>query len=441
MVAPLLLLLLLAVVLASFPGASFALRGPSPHIKAAAEEASHLKIWASRRKIVTGALSLAVGVRNIRSALPVLEPNKANDTDEAPDPGRAALVSSAAALVGGAALIRFGGRAALVQMLGLDFSADEGIEAQIRQGLSLLENMPNVEKFIAFQLAWIASKTFCVDFVSFVLALISGLVWGGPLQGALLSSFCAMNGSAVGFALARTRLRERVVAQLEQRPALRAVEKAIAREGFKTVLTLRLSPILPIPLGAYSYIYGITTLRTQEFLLGTFLGSFKPYLFDSYLGMLGKGMIDPSGGIETSDAVIVAVLVLAVLVGSFAGEIAGATWEEVRAEVAKEEGTDEGDQGVLSWLQFWGLNKSDLPEGVRLWEDNATEARDLFRLVADEEWKRRQGEFESNADVAPCPPPRKENGSIDYGRYLVESLMLNVVVLEILTKYSEKECV
>jgi hypothetical protein len=31
---------------------------------------------------------------------------------------------------------------------------------------------------------------------------------------------------------------------------------AVAARRFKTVLTLRLAPLLPIPLGAYSYVYG-----------------------------------------------------------------------------------------------------------------------------------------------------------------------------------------
>lgn len=41
--------------------------------------------------------------------------------------------------------------------------------------------------------------------------------------------------------------------QLEKRPALRALERVVSDEGFKTVVTLRLAPVLPIPLGAYNY--------------------------------------------------------------------------------------------------------------------------------------------------------------------------------------------
>lgn len=44
-----------------------------------------------------------------------------------------------------------------------------------------------------------------------------------------------------------------VACQLEKRPALRALERVVSEEGLKTVITLRLAPVLPIPLGAYNY--------------------------------------------------------------------------------------------------------------------------------------------------------------------------------------------
>lgn len=41
-----------------------------------------------------------------------------------------------------------------------------------------------------------------------------------------------------------------ISAQIEKRPLLRAVERSVARDGLKTVFTLRLSPLLPgLPVG------------------------------------------------------------------------------------------------------------------------------------------------------------------------------------------------
>ena len=62
------------------------------------------------------------------------------------------------------------------------------------------------------------------------------------------------------------------------------MDRACAKEGFKTVFTLRLSPLLPIPIGAYNYLYGATSVSPLDFFAGISLGSVKPYLLDSYLG-------------------------------------------------------------------------------------------------------------------------------------------------------------
>lgn len=60
----------------------------------------------------------------------------------------------------------------------------------------------------------VVAKTFCFDFLSIVLALGSGVVFGGVLQGALLSTVCATIASGLGFQLARTKLRSQVAEQV-----------------------------------------------------------------------------------------------------------------------------------------------------------------------------------------------------------------------------------
>jgi hypothetical protein len=57
--------------------------------------------------------------------------------------------------------------------------------------------------------------------------------------------------------------------------------EVVEEDGFKTVFVLRLSPILPIPTGAYPYIYGTSNLNPTTFAAGYFLGSLKPYLLDA----------------------------------------------------------------------------------------------------------------------------------------------------------------
>lgn len=54
----------------------------------------------------------------------------------------------------------------------------------------------------------------------------------------------------------------------------------VAKDGLKAILTLRLAPVLPIPIGLYNYVYGVTNVPYLDFAGGIFLGSLKPYLLD-----------------------------------------------------------------------------------------------------------------------------------------------------------------
>ena len=79
---------------------------------------------------------------------------------------------------------------------------------------------------------------------------------------------------------------------IAKQPVARALAKVVEEDGFKTVFVLRLSPLLPIPLGTYAYIYGASALNPLAFCSATFLGSLKPYLIDSYLGVFSKQILD-----------------------------------------------------------------------------------------------------------------------------------------------------
>ena len=66
--------------------------------------------------------------------------------------------------------------------------------------------------------------------------------------------------------------RESVEGMLASWPKFRAVDRAISDEGWKVVLLLRLSPVIPFNLS--NYIYGLTSV------------SFWPYVLASWIGML-----------------------------------------------------------------------------------------------------------------------------------------------------------
>ena len=121
------------------------------------------------------------------------------------------------------------------------------------------------------------------------------------------------------------------------RRSVRKRKEVVEQDGFKTVFVLRLSPILPIPLGTYPYIYGTSKLNPLIFSAATFLGSLKPYLLDSYLGLFAKQIIDGNSLDESRDLILLVGLGALVLVGVFATELANESWDLVQQEVRAEE--------------------------------------------------------------------------------------------------------
>jgi uncharacterized membrane protein YdjX (TVP38/TMEM64 family) len=300
-------------------------------------------IWTSRRKIARNTLKPILKRTLEKKQKAPLVTTDATAAAEPVDGTKkkktpTGLVVSAFLIAITAAVLRLGGRTAFVSLLGLDFIADSDVKNQVSDFVNNFNNMDDLVRYGAFFGAWLGAKAFCIDAFTVILALSSGVLFGGIVQGAAVSVVCSSLASLCVFLTARYYLREQTEQQIERRPAFRAVERAVAREGFKTVFTLRLSPLLPIPIAAYNYLYGVTSVSALDFLAGISLGSVKPYLLDSYLGLFGKSLIDdPTGGGMYSDAALFAFISILILVGTFATEVAASTWQEIQLENEEEE--------------------------------------------------------------------------------------------------------
>ena len=64
-------------------------------------------------------------------------------------------------------------------------------------------------------------------------------------------------------------------------------------------------------------------MALAEFAPAMFLGSFKPYLLDSYLGVFSKQLLDGDALDSSKDLLLLVGLGVLVLVGVFATELAG----------------------------------------------------------------------------------------------------------------------
>lgn len=304
--------------------------------EATIEEEARIGIWTARRGQIRWALRSAEAIRNVR-----ISNGWVPDLDEEGNPiksgGKFALTATAFVVAAGAVALRIGGRAALVGAVGLDFLTDNPeLQSQMNQVLTFSETMDPILRLALFCLAWTAVKVSCFDAGGVVLALSSGILFGGVLQGAVVSAFGATVGSSVAFTLAKldTPIRTKALEVVEENPALKGIERVVADEGLKAILTLRLAPVLPIPIGLYNYVYGVTNVPYLDFAGGVFLGSLKPYLLDSYLGYFGKEVIDGTAGKDggLQDILLLVALGFSVLIGVFASQLAGETWEAVLEE-------------------------------------------------------------------------------------------------------------
>ena len=85
------------------------------------------------------------------------------------------------------------------------------------------------------------------------------------------------------------------------------------------------------------FLSGVTNVPFFDFAGGIFLGSMKPYLLDSYLGVFGKTIVDgTAGSSSTEDVLLLVALGISVMIGVFASQLAAETWESVTAEIEAE---------------------------------------------------------------------------------------------------------
>jgi uncharacterized membrane protein YdjX (TVP38/TMEM64 family) len=107
----------------------------------------------------------------------------------------------------------------------------------------------------------------------------------GFTLGLLTSAVGIILGAASGYFLSRLFLRKDVADQLKSRPTFKAIDQAIAEEGWKIVFLLRLCPI---PFGLANYLYGLTAIPFFPYLITTFVGAVPGLILFSQLGSAGK---------------------------------------------------------------------------------------------------------------------------------------------------------
>jgi uncharacterized membrane protein YdjX (TVP38/TMEM64 family) len=104
-----------------------------------------------------------------------------------------------------------------------------------------------------------------------LLTLGSGVLFG-VFGGSICVSIGSILGASCAFLTGRYLTHDWVSKQIEANQKFKAIDLAVAKEGWKIVLLTRLSPIFPFNL--LNYAFGVTQV------------SFKDYFFASWIGMI-----------------------------------------------------------------------------------------------------------------------------------------------------------
>jgi uncharacterized membrane protein YdjX (TVP38/TMEM64 family) len=120
-------------------------------------------------------------------------------------------------------------------------------------------------------------------FPGFILTMGGGILFG-LVKGTLYVSIGATIGAACAFLLSRYVARQWVIQRFAANPKFRAIDDAVAKDGWKIVGLIRLSPVFPfIPM---NFVFGLTSIPFWHFFFATWLAIIPMCTLFVYLGSL-----------------------------------------------------------------------------------------------------------------------------------------------------------
>ncbi|KAJ3231302.1 hypothetical protein HDU78_007814 [Chytriomyces hyalinus] len=135
-----------------------------------------------------------------------------------------------------------------------------------------------------------------------LLTMAAGVIFKPTALGVLLVLLGSQLGLALAVLLGQTVLRPWVENYKKKSPFMRSLDMALAREGFKIVLLIRFSPV--VPFGIANYMFSVTSISLPLLQLATFCGNIPGAVaytvLGSYIGSL-SGISDGDKGGEKGD--------------------------------------------------------------------------------------------------------------------------------------------
>jgi uncharacterized membrane protein YdjX (TVP38/TMEM64 family) len=110
----------------------------------------------------------------------------------------------------------------------------------------------------------------CLLFVPGSLITLGAGFAFGPVVGTIAVSVGSVAGATAAFLMGRTLAREWIKGYTAHMPRFRAIDRAVAENGFRIVLLTRLSPAFPFNL--LNYAFGLTNVSLRDYVLASWIG-------------------------------------------------------------------------------------------------------------------------------------------------------------------------
>ena len=140
-------------------------------------------------------------------------------------------------------------------------------------------------------------------------AILAGFTFGW-VGGLIAVNIGILIGASFGFLVVRQIARGKLANRIAANTRFQAIDRAIARDGWKIIGLLRMCPV---PFGLTNYLYGLTGIGFWHYLAATLVGMLPGNVMFVYLGALGKRTLDgPRHPVEYASAVLAVCAIAAV---------------------------------------------------------------------------------------------------------------------------------
>jgi uncharacterized membrane protein YdjX (TVP38/TMEM64 family) len=128
----------------------------------------------------------------------------------------------------------------------------------------------------------------CVLFIpGSILTLGAGVIFG-VVKGSVIVSISATLGATCAFLIGRYLARDWVARKIEGNAKFKIIDAAVAREGWKIVGLVRLSPVFPFNL--LNYAFGLTRVSLRHYFFASWIGMMPGTVMYVYIGSLAGNL-------------------------------------------------------------------------------------------------------------------------------------------------------